>query len=418
MMLTVVLAAGPAFASYMPAAALRPDQPNLRWRGKQIRVALSDSLLQPTFNIKADSDVMGAVRRSFKAWEDVTDIEFILETSDKQGISPSGAVGDGISLITIAQTPENVLLFSSDPDKESAKTRIFYSKGFITEADIVLNPFQLFSTDGFYGTFDLQATLTHEIGHLLGLRHSGVLGSTMSESLSKNGTFGIPDLSARALAINDIAAVRELYEGDIDDEECCGSIEGKITGPNSRLLKNGVRVWAQESSTGRVFAQSEAGPDGIYRLGGLPDSGYTVYWQIRDDNDVTYIGELGVASVEGGMPATLNGRVTRRISGPSIEYIGINNRLANTAVPIRSGRDHIIHIGGRGLDPATLKLDFDSPHIRISSTPYVRPDFGDEPVVLSFMVTIDEDAPAGLYTIFASIDGGSRTSMIGALKVN
>ena len=115
----------------------------------------------------------------------------LIRSRRERGASPSGPVGDGVSLITVAQTPENVLLFSKDPENAAATTRIFYNKrGTITEADIVLNPFLQFSTDGTIGTFDLQSTLTHEIGHLLGLAHSPVFGATMHASYGKNGVFG------------------------------------------------------------------------------------------------------------------------------------------------------------------------------------------------------------------------------------
>jgi hypothetical protein len=418
--LVAAFAAGPAFASYMSAAGFRPDQPNLRWKGSQIRVSLSDSLTQPSFNIKAESDVLGAVLRSFKAWEDVANIEFITETSDKQGISPSGPVGDGVSLITIGQTPENVLLFSKDPDRESAKTRVFYnSKGFITEADIVLNPFQMFSTDGSFGTFDLQATLTHEIGHLLGLRHSGVLGAAMAESISKNGTFGIPDLSARNLAMNDIAAVREIYDSPTADETtCCGTVQGRITGPAGRPLKTFVRVWAEEIGSGRVSAQTETTADGSYRLGGLEPAAYTLYWQTRDEDQNVSSGEIGTVEVDKGEPVQINGKVTRRSVGPEIAFVGLNSRLANTAVPLKPGRSHMVYLGGRGLDPSKVSVEFNSPHIRLASSAYARPDFGSESSVISFLISIDDAAPSGLYSIFVIDEDGSRSSMIGALKVD
>lgn len=415
--LLATVATGPAFASYMPAAS-RPDQQNLRWKGRQIRVALSNSLIQPSVNIKYDSDVMGAILRSFKTWEEAAGIEFVTEASEKQGISPTDE-GDGVSLITIGQTPENVLLFSADPDKESAKTRIFYSgKGFITEADIVLNPFQTFSTDGSFGTFDLQATLTHEIGHLLGLRHSGVMGATMSESLSKNGTFGLAGLSSRSLALNDIAAIRELYEVGDEDETCCGTVSGRITGASGRPLKATVRVWAADVDSGRVFAQTETGTDGTYRLGGLPESEYSLFWQVLDEGDASVTGELGSVVISDKRTAVLNGKISKRSPGPQLEYIGINSRLANTAVPVRSGRSFTVYLGGRDLDAAKLTLDFGSPYVRARSVSYAAIDYSESASVVRFLVTVDDGAPAGLYSLFVTGENGGKTSMIGALKVD
>ena len=239
----VTWVAGTASASIITAAPAKGEHQRLRWKGRTIRIALSNSLTQPSSNIKADSDVLGAVRRSFQTWQNATDIDLVLESSDKQSISPPGVAGDGISLITDAQTPENVLLFSKNPQAASAKTRIFFDRrGSITEADIVLNPFQQFSTDGTYGTFDLESTLTHEIGHLLGLRHSSVMGSTMFENVLKNGTFGFIDLSSRNLSASDIAAIRELY-GGAEKDDCCAVIAGKLNVTPARPQKN-LRVWA------------------------------------------------------------------------------------------------------------------------------------------------------------------------------
>lgn len=415
-LLLVILTSGSSFASYVSAPPPRPDQQTLKWRGQQIRVAISNSLTQFSSNIKPESDVIGALMRSFKAWEDVTRIEFITDTSEKQSLSPSGA-GDGISLITVAQTPENVLLFSREPERESAKTRVFYNKGAITEADIVLNPFQQFSTDGSFGTFDLQATLTHEIGHMLGLRHSAVLGAIMSESVPKNGTFGFPDLGPRALSRNDIAAIRDLYGFQDTEQVCCGMITGRLAGANLRSAKGSVRVWAEEAMTGRVVAQTDAASDGTFRLGGLSDATYSVFWQMQDD-DLSSGGELGVAAIQDGGTVTLGGKISSRTPSPEIQYIGINGFLANTAVPVKPGREYLIFLAGKDLDAKAVSIQFNSPLLRITSVPFTRTELGQSASVVSFVIAVHEDTPDGLYTITASGPNGARTSLVGAVKVD
>jgi hypothetical protein len=40
----------------------------IRWPKKTIQISLSNSLLAPGANIKADSDVVGAVRRALSRW--------------------------------------------------------------------------------------------------------------------------------------------------------------------------------------------------------------------------------------------------------------------------------------------------------------------------------------------------------------
>ncbi len=403
------------FGSSMTAAPGKIEPQRLSWKSRTIKVAISSSLREANSNVKLNSDVFGALKRSLDAWENVADIRFQLEFSDKLSLSPSGIAGDGVSLITIAQTPDNVLLFSKNLETESAKTRVFYNgKGFITEADIVLNPFQQFSTDGTFGTFDLQATLTHELGHLLGLRHSDVMGATMSDSLSRNGTFGLVDFGSRTLAASDITVVRDIYGSREDVEECCSAITGKLTFPAGRPAK-GIRVWAEENETGRVVAQSETAADGSFRFGGLLASAYSLFWQKADDNSAA--GELGQVVLEKGETATIEEKITLRRSDLKLQYVGLNSQLTDFAVPVSAGREYVIYLGGGKLDAKNIKIDFNSPYFGVIASTVVAQDFGEEISVVSFVLTVADGVPAGVYSIFATGRDGSRASLIGALSV-
>ena len=416
-MFLVTSVASNALGSFLPSAPGKAEPQHLRWKGRALRIAVSLSLVEPNSNIKTDSDVLGAINRSVQAWRGVADLDIQIDFSDKLSVSPSGVSGDGVSLITIAQSPENVLLFSKDPLATSAKTRVFYSgKGFITEGDIVLNPFQQFSTDGTFGTFDLESALTHEIGHLLGLRHSSVLGATMSDSLSKNGTFGLADFGARTLAENDIAAVRELYGVNTDGDACCAVIAGKLTTQSGRAAKN-LRVWAEESKTGRVVAQSDAGVDGAFRLGGLPAGNYAVFWQKDDDTAASPIGALGAYKIEKGETRTLSEKIVLSRSDVKLSYVGVNSQLTDSAVTLGAGREYMIYLGGKNLDPRKVAIEFNSPFFTVMQNSLSEQNFGEGVSVINLVISVHPETPAGVYSIFVTGRDGSISSLIGALNV-
>ena len=415
--LLVTSVATTAFGSYMPAIPGKAEPQGLRWKDRVIKIAVSNSVIEQNSNIKTDSDVIGAIRRSIGSWERVSDIRIEFEMSDRVNVSPSGVTGDGVSLISIAQTPENVSLFSKDPQAESAKTRVFYNRrNFITEADIVLNPFQQFSTDGTFGTFDLESTLTHEIGHLLGLRHSGVLGATMSGSLPKNGTFGVSDETARSLADSDIAAIRELYGVDSTTEACCSVIVGKLSTITPRPLK-GITVWAEESNTGRVTALAEVAVDGTFHLGGLSGGTYVVFWQKNDESPQSPVGVLGTYKVAKSETRLISERISLSRSELNLDYVGTNGQLTDTAVSLASGRETRIFVGGKNLDPKKISIEFNSPFITLTPNSIIEQDFGTGISVVSFIVTVHADTPVGVYSIFVTGEDGAMSSLIGALNI-
>ena len=388
----------------------------LHWKNAPIPISLSNSLIKQNLNIKADSDVTGAVQRSLEAWEKAANIKFELVSSDQQSVSPSGKFGDGISLITIAQTSENLILFGSDTEAVSAKTRIFYNgRGLITEADIVLNPYQQFSTDGSIGTFDLQSTLTHEIGHLLGLEHSTILGSTMHAHQAKNGIYNLPSFSSRTLAEDDIAGIRSLYGAKSADEDCCGTINGRILSGNSKNVKS-TQVWAEESETGRVVAGVLTGEDGSFRLDGLTSGEYHLYAQ--DFSERKYATEdFGKIEVTKGRTSEFSGKTKNNSKDFDVRYIGSNGQISELAVPLNVGKSHVIYIGGKNLDVDNIIIGFSSPYFSVTPLSITKQDYGSDISVVSFEVNVNLETPVGEYSFYVQNKNANKVFFTGGLTV-
>lgn len=390
-----------------------------RWKNGAIKIAVSGSLLKQNPNMKADSDAAGAVARSLATWAKAADVSFRDGVSDKQNVSPSGNHGDGVSLITIAATPENLLLFSKNPQETAATTRVFFDRrGFITEADIVLNPYQQFSTDGTFGTFDLESTLTHEIGHLLGLDHSSVLSATMHGNYGKNGVLGLHNFVPRTLAEIDISAIRAKY-GSISEqvEECCGSAGGKIIGPNGRAAKT-VQVWAEEAETGKLSAETVTGTDGGFKFEGLKSGDYNIYAQRTLGANIRIPAqEIGKATIDTAETTIATKKLTAAASDFQFQYLGFNGQLSGLAVPLSAGRTYTVYLGGKDFDKDSISIAFNSPFLTVSPKTIANVDFGGEISAVSFEIRVDPLTPVGEYSVIAETDNSGRAAIVGGIAV-
>lgn len=392
---------------------------SLRWRKGTIKIGISDSFLKRNVNLKTDSDVIGAIRRSLATWTKVTDIDLQESISEKQNVSPSGNQGDGVSLITIAATPENLLLFSKSLQETAATTRLFFDrKGFITEADIVLNPYQQFSTDGTFGTFDLESTLTHEIGHLLGLDHSPVLSAVMHDNAGKNGVFGLQNFVPRTLALTDIAAIRAKYGADIEDAlECCGAISGKIL-RSSELVTRGVEIWAEEPESGKLVAETSTGAGGAFKLDGLPTGNYNIYAQRSGKLKINIpTQKIGNVFLESGDTSFLIKRLVDNAADFELKYLGFNGQLSGLPVPLNAGKSYTVYMGGRNIDKDQIYIGFSSPFLTCQPNTLINVDYGDGISAVSFEVQVNALTPIGEYTVFVESKVGMRQAIVGGIAI-
>jgi len=386
-----------------------------RWRKSSITVSVSTSITTNTTNIAAGADISGALDRSISSWQQAAAITLKRVSSMEQNVSPSGNQGDGISLITIAATAENVAMFPKGLDDATARTRIFYdARGYITEADIVLNPYLQFSTDGTPGTFDLESTLTHEFGHLLGLGHSPVIGSTMNDNYGKNGVYNLPAFAARTLASDDIAAIRSIYGPADTSEDCCGRIVAKLNFGTNKPA-NGYTVWAEDSESGRVMAAAYTSGDGSVRIGGLPLGKVRLYAQNDSDMPSAAI-DLGDIIISTKQPGTISKRIERAATDLKFDYLGFNGQLAGMAVPINAGSSYFLIAGFT--DAAFEGMSIQSSSDLIFIQPRTTPgNFSKEIRTLGFEAAISPDAPAGEYSISLRSPNGERRVLIGGLTI-
>lgn len=406
----------------------------IKWPGRTITVALSNSLASPPANIKPGSDVVGAVRRALARWAEAAGVEFVEISSDALSISPS-AGGDGVSLITVADTTENRAVFVSA--ERTGRTRIFYdpATGAIAEADVVLNPAAQFSADGTPGTYDLEATLTHEVGHVLGLEHSDEAGAAMQPRQGTNGLYEQAAVCPRTLSDDDRAGARALY----GSPENFGSIAGVVT-DSAGTRAAGAHVWAEDTATGRVVAGNTTLADGSYRIEGLPPGQYRLVTEHAGGGRAAEAGFAeGLSSDLGDAPKSVSTAVSgeqlqvsvgstlhqdftlgRENSALRPHVFGSNGHLSTIAVPLVQGRRYTIFVGGQGIDQIEGSgVTVTSPFIKVNpGSLTLQSGVNYQYPIVSFEVEVGQDAPLGDYTVRLQTKAGEVAYISGGLTID
>lgn len=386
----------------------------LRWQDKKIPVAFSKSFLNQ--NSVSEDEIQRAIKGSLAAWENVADIQFIQTWTDDNSVSPLGKNGDGVNLITISQVSDNLLLFSGDASDNAGRTRVFFNReGNITEADIVLNPYARFSTDGSFGTYDLESVLTHEIGHLLGLEHSDILAATMFAEQGKNGVYNLQSFSPRTLSADDISGIRSIYGAKSEEIDCCGSINGKIS-VLAKTLSKKFKVFAEDLTTGRFVAEVMTDEDGNFVFEGLTTGSYVLYSTSAELSNTAYE-EIGTAEISANKRGTINKKIKFRQKNFDIQFVGFNGQIANLPIPLNAGKNYVVYAAGKNLNTDKLNVSVNSPFIKVNPKSFTSHDYGAELSVISFEITLSPDVPKGDYSISMIDKNGNTDTLFGCLSV-
>ncbi len=142
----------------------------------------------------------------------------------------------------------------------------FTSGGRISDADVLFNGLGYsFTTSATPGRFDIEDIATHELGHLLGLDHSGFVGASLYPYVSPGTTL------LRSISSDDEYGLRDAYPAGF-----AGSISGTVKRQSNAGVVRGAYVVAR-SSSGRTVASALAAYSGAFAINGLLPGDYELY---------------------------------------------------------------------------------------------------------------------------------------------
>jgi hypothetical protein len=233
------------------------------------------------------AQLQSAMGRAFTSWASVPNVAFTHTFTGFTGAEPFAA--DGMSTIGFRSRPE------LERTLGAATFEVDETTGQILESDIFFNTAFSWSVaaSGQSERFDLESVGLHEVGHLLGMGHSG-LGETEIRTTGGRRILGkravmfpiaypAGNIEDRTLEADDRAGILDIY-GSTTSSARTGSISGRVRLGASGVF--GAHVTAMNTGTGDLISGFTLTANGDFVIAGLPQGLYVVRVEPLDDGDV------------------------------------------------------------------------------------------------------------------------------------
>ena len=354
----------------------------------------------------ADSSVETALKGSIEAWNDLpgSSVALVENTSPSQKARTDWG-SSSIHLMWFDET--NSSGYFPPGSGTVAITPIwFFGNGTISDADVLFNGKGFnFTTSGVGGAFDVQDVATHELGHLLGLDHTGVAGGTMYPYVDTTV------ILHRSLSDDDLHGMRDAYP-----DGTFASISGRVV----RSVGGGVAgAWVSaRDANGRLAGSALADAGGNYSIVGLDAGTYTVFARPLDEpvsnanltsghsvvTDFEPAYASGTTALSSGQQKNL-GNLT---VGPDIA-LSVGRVSDNFPLRVVRGATSNLQIRGIGLNSGST-MSVGDPSFGVSTAAWLGS-------IVSFSVTVPAGAPMGLVDLEVVDSAGGRSILPGALEV-
>jgi predicted Zn-dependent protease len=253
--------------AYIPF--LSPQGKSVRWSNPRQNIPEFYTNPKNTSGL-SEGQIQSELIRALSRWKAATENQFsfnFFQGTDPKTY-PTVSANDKKSAIYFASNSTDSSWISTDV---IGVTQVWYdlNSGEISNSDIVLNDktytFTLnpkdTSSNGTKKVY-LGNTITHELGHSIGLSHSGVLKSSMLYVENKDQAH---------LSCDDIVGSSSLYT----NQENRGSIQGKVLSPQGNPVF-GAHVLAISLNRGNILAAGITNPDGTFKIQSLEPGAYSI----------------------------------------------------------------------------------------------------------------------------------------------
>lgn len=368
-----------------------------------IRYAIDRRLLQ------SSPDAAFLIDRAFQTW--------IL--AESKVAFRSDGLADGLKA---GYNGRNTVTLTDDlfaDQKYLALTTNWYdNNGLISEVDIQI--------DGtlFRSEYNVQHAVVHEVGHLLGLDHSGVLTSVMYP-------FVVKGIDTPVLDSDDRVAIGWIYSRS-QKIDTGAMLAGRVVGDTGGIFAAQVVVVNEK---GDLVGTTLTQPSGEFEISGIPDGQYRVYAEPLDGPVDTAnlagiwrqaaVKPFPTTFVEGSAIRVETGKIygnlavngwgpTPRLNPRWIGAAGPGSRdfaLGSEPLVVRAGQSVAIAVGGDGFVSGMTKFEIMNPSVRRVS----EFEYGSNYVYATFTVGPNVETTS---TVVVVTSGNDRAMLTGGLRLS